>query len=94
MRSHPTRALANVLFALVMAAATPILAEAPFAVDPHEHCRGLCAQFYAAEVEKRALCESGCSEAKACMENCSTRFPDEEEKRSRCHARCTRSRGD
>jgi len=81
------------LFASLVTAAVPAVAQTEPTIDPHGHCRSLCAQFYGADPDKRSLCESGCSDARDCMETCASRFPGDEGKRNRCHARCTRTRG-
>jgi hypothetical protein len=58
--------------------------------DPHRRCTDLCAQLYAQEAEKLALCEAGCSTARDCMGRCGERFPDDGDKAARCTARCAR----
>jgi hypothetical protein len=80
------------LATLLVATAFPAAAQTEPAVDPHEHCRKLCAQFYVADAEKRALCESGCGDARDCAARCAGRLPNDAEKRARCTARCARSR--
>jgi len=80
------------LAALLVASVFPAAAQTEPTVDPHEHCRKLCAQFYAADAEKRARCESGCSDARDCAARCAERLPSDAEKRARCLARCARSR--